>query len=202
MPIPNQSTRRHKVTYSSQKSDLYVKFREIFKKLLSQTFAFPLPNDADAYVSVNSALEEEILEILQDDESCIKPIVGYRGIGKTALMTAMLKKHYRSNDINTNNIYIYQTPGSVDASWDLLYYCSHERHPTELLQSGLIRILTSRIAAMVEKLCDEFSLEISEEDLDKYIKETKPEILQYANFYDQDDFQQYGRIASKYKIYT
>lgn len=160
------------VSVSKQKNDLYRKFRDYFIMATEKEFAQFNHYGTEGYISVNSAVEEKIIDTLTHGIDEIVPITGATGIGKTYLLLYCLKKHYNVDDISTNHPMLLHR----DDSYDLVYYSDFNITEPTILEKPE-KLIFAKIKAMYERLIAHF--DIKEIDVEQYIQERKMEVKYY-----------------------
>jgi len=160
------------VDESRTKNDLYRRFKDYFLKATEKEFARFDHYGIDGYISVNSAVEEKVIDTLSHDIDEIVPITGATGIGKTYLLLYCLKNYYKVNAISTNHPMLLQKGDS----FDLIYYSDFHITEPDLLRKAS-KLILAKIQAMYERLLAQFN--VCKTDVDQYIQENKLEVKYY-----------------------
>jgi len=169
---------------TTSKNDLYRKFRDFFILATEKEFHHLNLYSVDGYVSVDPIIEERILDTLQHDINELLPITGATGIGKTYLLMYCLKKHYNTENIQTNNPMLLP----MGNHYDLVYYSDFNITEPELLENPR-ELIHAKIKAMCDIIMIHFNLR--EPNIESYISANKLEVKYYSegkNSFQKDLF--------------
>ena len=190
---PNSLYTGSKHREGMHKSDLYVKFKAIFDIILKDASPHPLLYRKDTYVKVALELESAVKDVITSPTSYLQPLLGYRGIGKTHFLLALLKEYYDNDNISSKKTIILKTP-TFKKGYDIIYYCTEGRHLQATTVDDITGRLIARISTINKEICKQFDLSVTDNEVDAYIEDVIPEVLEWKGIELR-----YGKEAAKLK---
>ncbi|MDR2600204.1 MAG: hypothetical protein LBC73_08010 [Oscillospiraceae bacterium] len=164
-------------------SNLYRKFKDIFRILLDKDFALGGLYKTDTYVSVDPYIENRIKEMMDSPVHSFTPLLGDTGIGKTHLILYCIENYY-SMSFDRDKANIMSVPGKKD-TYDILAYYPHERTSRQMIKDSK-GLLTARVLSICDEISKHFDgtqweFNYNESEIEYFINSTKSEINYYPH---------------------